>query len=321
MWTSQHTSNDGTRSIVLRSHHNRKIPRSKPLQHQNRSESVFGTKSYSDALQRAFNKAKMQIFFNPDMTNFVTLTYAGLDHTPEQVLQDVKILIEKESRSDRAKRGQLKYIYIMEYQKRGSIHVHMITNDLFSLQVNRNGYKELIHWQKGFSSVLQIKDFDSNFRPYLYLFKYMRKSQRIGKSFVHSSRNLNNFHEEDSKLSPQQWDTINQEYTFTKKHNTTFKYYKTYLKKHDTIASLTNLGDITCHEQAKLQSTRESAKLQKSRLPLLNSISPQHLANFTSSSHDLKWITQSNISKDQIRYLKHLQLLRRQQIQTTEKST
>ena len=156
MHTTIHISNDSKRAIMLRSHHDRSKPRKKPSNRVPRKQAVYGTKSYFDGLQRAFNNAKMQIYFNPDMNNFITLTYAQEDNTIEQVLYDIKQLIRTEQR-ERAKSpgGQpgaktAKYLYIMEYQKRGSIHVHMIANDYFTLQVNRNGYRELKYWQKVF---------------------------------------------------------------------------------------------------------------------------------------------------------------------------
>lgn len=226
------TLSSSSSAILIASHHSRSKKRQPHKKGLTRTESVYGSKSYNDALQRAFNKAKEQVFFNPDMNQFITLTYRGTDHKPEDVLHDVKMLIQRESRSDRAKRGELKYIYIMEYQKRGSIHVHMIANNLFSLQVNKNGYNELRYWPKGYSSVLQISDFDQNFRPYLYLFKYMRKSQRIGKSFVHSSRNLNNFHEvKDENLDLEEWDTKNQERSEAHILDIHLYFYKYYLKR------------------------------------------------------------------------------------------
>jgi len=52
--------------------------------------SSYGTKQYNDSLQRSFNRAKQQIFFNPDMIYFVTLTYQSTDHTPTQVLHNLK---------------------------------------------------------------------------------------------------------------------------------------------------------------------------------------------------------------------------------------
>jgi len=236
-------------AILIASHHNRFKPRSPRDLNKPRSQATFNTKSYNDGLQRAFNKAKLQVYFNPDMDNFITLTYRGIDHTPEDVIHDIKMLIKRETRqNDRsfpAGSGQktLKYIWIMEYQERGSIHVHMIANNSFSLQVNKNGYNELKYWSKGFSSVLHITDFDNNFRPYLYLFKYMRKAQRIGKSFVHSSRNLNNFFEiTDEKLDINFWDTKNQERTETHINDLHLYFYKYYLKR-VTISPQLNLEE------------------------------------------------------------------------------
>lgn len=177
-----------------------------------RNQSAFGTNSYTDALQRAFNVVKTRVFFNPDMDRFITLTYKGKNHTPEQVLYDVKQLIKTEKRNHSK---TLKYIYIMEYQKRGSIHVHMIANSNFTFRKNRNNYDELTHWKHGFSSALKITDFDANFRPYLYLFKYMKKSERIGKSFTHSSRNLDNYKviTDNDKINLNEMELLTQEKT------------------------------------------------------------------------------------------------------------
>lgn len=178
------------RLIILESPTYRSARPYRPSQATKRTEAVFGSNSYLDALQRAFNVVKTRVFFNPDMDRFITLTYKGKNHTPEQVLYDVKQLIKTEKRNHSK---SLKYIYIMEYQKRGSIHVHMIANSNFTFRKNKNNYDELTYWKHGFSSALKISDFDKNFRPYLYLFKYMKKSERIGKSFTHSSRNLDNY--------------------------------------------------------------------------------------------------------------------------------
>lgn len=181
---------NSNRTITIESPTYRHVKSYRRPQGSLRSESTFGSNSYLDALQRAFNQVKTRVFFNPDMDKFITLTYKGKNHTPEQVLYDVKQLIKKEKRHHSK---TLKYIYIMEYQKRGSIHVHMIANSNFTFRKNKNNYDELTYWKHGFSSALKITDFDKNFRPYLYLFKYMKKSERIGKSFTHSSRNLDNY--------------------------------------------------------------------------------------------------------------------------------
>lgn len=232
MYTTLHISNDDKRAVMVRSFHPRHKTRSKPVQSVFRNESVYDTKSYRDALQRAFNTAKRQIYFNPDMKYFVTFTYKGKNHTPEDVLYDIKQFVKKEKRLGK----NPKYIWIMEYQKRGSIHVHMIANDFITTELNKNNYRSAKYWRHGYTSILTIDDFDDNFRPYLYLFKYMKKSQRIGKSFVHSSRNLSNYKTvKDTDLNLFHWNTKTMEYTSATVQNTNFHYFTNYLQKDDTI--------------------------------------------------------------------------------------
>lgn len=130
-----------------------------------------------------------------------------------------------------------KYIFILEKQKRGAIHVHMICNGFFDFEINENGYKQLKDWKHGFTSVLEIKDFDKNFKPFLYLFKYMRKSQRVGRSFVHSSRNLDNYkHVDYDGLNLKEWRLTHSEireyaYTDEKGKTITNYYYKNFYER------------------------------------------------------------------------------------------
>lgn len=154
-----------------------------------RQVSNFGTDSYSRSLRRAFSRAKMLAFFNPDLTQFITLTYKQQNNTPEQVQSDIKRFLRLQRKN---KKTPLKYIYVLEYQKRGSIHVHMVANDVLDCETNKNGYLSVKGWYSGFTSVKQIhiSQFDNEFKPYLYLFKYMSKAQRVGKSFIHCSRNF-----------------------------------------------------------------------------------------------------------------------------------
>lgn len=163
------------------------IDRTKP-----RYLSKKGTDAYNRSLRRAFARAKLLAFFNPDLTQFITFTYKGLEHTPKDVTEHIKYLAKQHKRRQKkdSTLPKFKYMYVMEYQKRGSIHVHMIANESLHTVENRNGYREISDWTHGFSSVLTINDTDANFKPYLYLFKYMTKAERIGKSFIHISRNF-----------------------------------------------------------------------------------------------------------------------------------
>jgi hypothetical protein len=155
---------------------------------QPRSISQFGTKDYNRSVRRAFSRIKLLSYFNSDLQYFITFTYEVNQLKVDTVLKDMKKFL----RIERKKDPKLKYIYVFEYQKRGSIHIHMIANTKFETYINDNGFLSLKNWSMGFTSIKQIhsSSFDDNFKPYLYLFKYMTKSQRIGKSFVHISRNF-----------------------------------------------------------------------------------------------------------------------------------
>lgn len=267
MHTSVLISSDLHRAIMLRSHHRRNAKRPNPTQQKKRSESTYTSKSYLDGLQRAFNRAKEQIYFNPDMQYFVTLTYAGIQDNYETVMYDLKQLCKKERRNGNT---NFKYIYVLEWQKRGSLHVHMITNNALTTHTNKNGYQSLTYWKHGYTSKLTINDFDQNFKPQLYLFKYMKKAQRIGKSFLHSSRNLNNYTKLDGgHINLLQWRTVNMEYTHTQVETTNFHYFKNYLQFDDKLATSINYKDdkTLWLEQVRLHSMRELEKLVKNHTP------------------------------------------------------
>lgn len=235
--------------------------------HNNRLQSQLGTDSYSRSLRRAFSRAKQLAFFNPDLTQFITLTYKQNQTDPLKALQDIKNLIKQQKRIKQKRQKEtpdpgisiippqgvelstfpsakiapvnplliehslkknkdissdsgcgnvdnsvtrcisslektahferknkikhaFKYIYVFEIQKRGAIHVHMVANDYLDTKMV-NGRLNVVGWQQhGFSDVKTIKNTDNNFKPYLYLFKYMQKAQRIGGSFIHVSRNF-----------------------------------------------------------------------------------------------------------------------------------
>ncbi|AXH78848.1 MAG: RNA replicase [Circular genetic element sp.] len=206
----------------------------------------------------------MQVFFNPDMKYFVTLTYKGATHKIDDVMYDMKIWLKHERRNHE----NLKYIWVAEYQARGSIHVHMITNANFSMRKNKNGYDEITYWADkiGFTSVLHITNFDRNFKPYLYLFKYMRKAQRIGKSFLHTSRNINNFEKTDTPLKIENYSVVNQErtqHTYPNNPDKTLTFLRYYLI-HDNVEERTKyikqLRESQKWKNLLLQSTRVQEK-------------------------------------------------------------
>lgn len=152
-----------------------------------RTLSIVGTDAYNRSLRRAFARAKLIAFFNPDLNQFITLTYKANITDCNRVISDLKIFFKSQRRHLTI---PIKYLYVLELQKRGAIHVHLIASKGLQTETNKNGYLSLSGWSHGFSSVLNIKQFDNDFKPYLYLFKYMTKAQRVGNSFIHTSRNF-----------------------------------------------------------------------------------------------------------------------------------
>lgn len=192
--------------------------------------SKLNTDSYKRSLRRSFNHAKKLAFFNPDLNQFITLTYKENHQNPEQTIEHIKQLI-KQNKKHSTTKNEAKYIYVMELQKRGAIHVHMIANQAFVTEINKNGYRSIKYWPHGYSSILDIKDFDSNFKPYLYLFKYMHKAERVGKSFIHVSRNFGkiekvDYNDHENKLEGMRvLHTEISEFTIHKQNHTLEKLY------------------------------------------------------------------------------------------------
>jgi len=156
------------------------------------SPSEYGSESYRTCLSRAFNLAKQKIYFNNDMTQLVTFTYADNMQDLDKLYYDIKIFLKTQKRhTDKT----IKYLFTIEKQERGALHIHMICTPFITTKKNKNNYDSAVYWTHGFTSVLDIRKADVNFKPYLYLFKYMNKAQKIGNKFIHSSRNLKNFEE------------------------------------------------------------------------------------------------------------------------------
>lgn len=155
------------------------------IHEQKRNISIIGTDDYSRSVRRAFSRAKLLAFFNLDLTEFITLTYKDNMQNPAQLIRDIKMLVKQTKRTSNI---TPKYIYTIEKQKRGALHVHMIANKAFRYQINKNTRLELKDWHKGFTNVQTLSNFDNDFKTYLYLFKYMGKAQRVGSTFIHCSR-------------------------------------------------------------------------------------------------------------------------------------
>lgn len=135
-----------------------------------------------ESKRQAFKRASDLLFFNDDMQYFVTLTYKDQHKDYQMVLNDIKNFSRREP--------DLKYIGVVEKHKTGCLHIHLITNKI-STHSLRKGKLSATNWHKGFSDVIHISSFDDNFNIMKYLFKYLRKSDKVGGRWVLKSRNLN----------------------------------------------------------------------------------------------------------------------------------
>ena len=110
-----------------------------------------------------------------DWKSFITLTF-------EENIQDVKIankrfkyFIDK----IRRKKSDLKYLCITEFQKRGAVHYHFLSNidindkNLIYCQEDNLNFKHIKYWNDGFTSVEEMKNDVKKIIGYIA--KYMTK--------------------------------------------------------------------------------------------------------------------------------------------------
>ena len=135
------------------------------------------------------NKSKINLrrLINANVTSndlFVTLTYAENMTDVNQAKHDFKMFVKAMKR----KGYLLKYVYVVEFQKRGAIHFHVI---LFDMKYISNDELASV-WKKGFVRINRIDKVDN---VGAYVVKYMQKdlmdSRLIGKDLYGRSRGLN----------------------------------------------------------------------------------------------------------------------------------
>lgn len=134
-----------------------------------------------ESKRQAFKRASDLLFFNSDLRYFVTLTYRKQHKDYQMVLNDIKNLSRFET--------NLKYIGVVEKHRSGCLHIHLITNKIATVSY-KEGKLSSKNWHKGFSDVVHISTFDKNFNVMKYLFKYLKKSDKVGGRWVLKSRNL-----------------------------------------------------------------------------------------------------------------------------------
>ncbi len=118
-----------------------------------------------------------------DWKSFITLTYAENMEDVAKSKKDLEYFVKniKKVKKD------FKYIAIPEFQKRGAIHFHLLTNlslqdnNIITKQKNNNKYYDVKYWNKGFTS---YEDISGDVKKIVgYISKYMTKDNADDRLF------------------------------------------------------------------------------------------------------------------------------------------
>lgn len=153
-------------------------------------ESKANGKKKSDNKKRSDNlnqtKKKLRRLINANVTGndlFLTLTYKDNMCDVSQGKKDFKVFIKAMKR----KGYDLKYVYVVEFQKRGAVHFHVI---LFGCGYIDSKFLSDV-WKRGFVKINRINDVDN---AGAYVVKYMEKdlvdNRLVGKDLYGRSRGL-----------------------------------------------------------------------------------------------------------------------------------
>lgn len=161
----------------------------------------------SDNLTRTRNQLTDYVFeHEKEWKTFITLTFA--DNVTDIILANKKFA--NYIRSVKTIFPQLKYIGVPEFQKRGAVHYHILTNipvdsELIPKRENKSIFNpstkkitqlefyDLKYWSYGYSSAFNLNDTDDNFNVGLYICKYLYKdidSRLYGHKKILKSNNL-----------------------------------------------------------------------------------------------------------------------------------
>lgn len=169
---------------------NRNILNKKKLKN-NQSKNIIDKKNIIRSKLECQRLAKTNI---SDWETFITLTFKENIIEIDRANKRLRYFIDKVRRI----KPNFKFLCIPEFQKRGAVHYHMLTNisiddsNLIFTQENNSKYKHIKYWKDGFTSVEVIKGDPKKIIGYIS--KYMTKdidNRLFGKRRYHASRNLN----------------------------------------------------------------------------------------------------------------------------------
>lgn len=159
-------------------------------------------KNRKETLNKARNNIIRLINCNPDLTTFITLTYAD----NMQDLQLSKYHLKAFFKMMQEDFVNFKYLYVLEFQRRGAIHYHLLCNLYVPVETaklkeyKQEGQKILenqfhdMYWQHGFVDIRDLKqEGNTNVGLYVavYLVEDLYKLDLGGARCYGYSRNLN----------------------------------------------------------------------------------------------------------------------------------
>lgn len=149
-------------------------------------------KTEYESKRRAFQRGSNIIYLHQDkLTTFVTLTYKNQTNDYKKVVRDIAEVFS---------RRKISYIAVVEKHQSGMLHIHAITSELPNVVSLRKGKHSWKSWRRGFSDVKFIGDTDDKFRVEKYIFKYLKKSEKIGGRYFLKSNDLT-LREEDPRYA------------------------------------------------------------------------------------------------------------------------
>lgn len=177
-------------------------------------------------LARSFNTLLEYVFCNADkFESFVTLTF-------KENITDLTIANRHfnnwVSSMKRIKKDFV-YIGVPEFQKRGAVHYHLMTNltpgsEFLPRQEGKENMYDVKYWNHGFSSVFDLELADEKFSVALYLSKYFWKdfdNRLFGRNKILKSNNLEKASEflmiENSVEYKKYMDYVNENYILDNK--------------------------------------------------------------------------------------------------------
>lgn len=163
-----------------------------------RNDSLYRSSQLLDALVACNHK---------DFISFITLTFAK----NEKDLTSANTKFSNWTRQVKRAFPDFKYLAVPEFQKRGAVHYHILSNipcdspiiprrrpkSLYNPSTNKTTvleYYNIKYWTHGYSSAFDIKTTDSNFNIAKYIQKYFWKDiddRLFGRRKIMYSQNLN----------------------------------------------------------------------------------------------------------------------------------